>query len=163
MKKIISVSLIISILISMLIIFSGCSNNSNEEDTMKENTSVIKETEYNVIYDGYISNFESEIIKNVDEYNNLKNNLSLNDEVKASLDSKKYDDTYFNDKSLAIIYITTGSSANEFLGLDLEKNDTILTVKPNIEYARGITTTDITGKLILIEIDKSIEKIEITK
>ena len=106
---------------------------------MKENTSVSEEikdvqkgeiSEYEVIYNGYISNFESKIIKNVDEYNSLKEDSTLDNIAKEKLDSNKYDDTYFNEKSLAFIYITT---------------------------------YDITGKLILIEVDKDIEKIEILK
>ena len=100
---------------------------------MKENTSVSEEikdvkkgeiSEYEVIYNGYISNFESKIIKNVDEYNSLKEDSTLDNIAKEKLDSNKYDDTYFNEKSLAY---------------------------------------DITGKLILIEVDKDIEKIEILK
>ena len=55
---------------------------------------------------------------------------TLDNIAKEKLDSNKYDDTYFNEKSLAFIYITT---------------------------------YDITGKLILIEVDKDIEKIEILK
>ena len=99
---------------------------------MKENTSVSEEikdvkkgeiSEYEVIYNGYISNFESKIIKNVDEYNSLKEDSTLDNIAKEKLDSNKYDDTYFNEKSLAFIYITT---------------------------------YDITGKLILIEVDKDI-------
>ena len=63
---------------------------------MKENTSVSEEikdvkkgeiSEYEVIYNGYISNFESKIIKNVDEYNSLKEDSTLDNIAKEKLDS----------------------------------------------------------------------------
>lgn len=121
--------------------------------------------DYKVIYDGYISNFDNIIIYSVDEYNEFMSDSSkLAEAYKQKISSNKYNKNYFKNKSIALIFISTGSSMNKFNGVDLSnKNDTLI-VKPNIEYAGGgIVTADINGKLLLVEIGKNITKIELQR
>lgn len=119
--------------------------------------------EYKIIDSGYISNFNNIIISNVNDYNEFMRDSNEGDkEYKQKISSSKYNEKYFEDKSLALVFITTGNSANKLTGVDLSTNNNTLLVKPNIDYAEAIMT-DITGKLVLVEIDKNITQIEVER
>ena len=116
---------------------------------------------YKIIDSGYISDFDNIIISNINDYNKFMADSSEWDKkYKQKISSNKYNQKYFENKSLALISIVTGSSSNTFIGVDISTDDNILILKPNIEYKGGITA-DITGKLILVEIDKNITRIEV--
>lgn len=120
--------------------------------------------DYKVIYDGYISDFDSIIISNMDEYNEfMSDSNEWNKEYKQKIFSIKYNESYFKNKSLALIFITTGTSMNKFIGVDISTANNTLIVEPNIKYASDTVTMDITGKLILVEVDKSVTNIEIQR
>lgn len=119
---------------------------------------------YKVIYDGSISDFDSIIISNTDEYNEfMSDSREWDKKYKQKVSSIKYNKIYFQNKSLALIYITIGSSTNTFIGVDISTNNETLIVEPHIKYAKGIVTADITGKLILVEVDKNITSIEVQR
>ena len=115
------------------------------------------------IIDRYISEFTHLIISDIDQYNGFMSDAGeWSNEYKLEIDSDKYDENYFKSKSLALIYIGTGSSSNKFSGVDMSVNSDTLTVEPKIEYSNSsFVTTDITGKLIVVEVDKNISKIEV--
>ena len=119
---------------------------------------------YKIIDSGYISNFDNMIITNINDYNKfMADSNELNKEYKQKISSNKYNEKYFENKSLALIFIVTGSSSNTFIGVDISTDDNILVLKPNIDYKKGTITDDITGKLILVEIDKNITQIEVVR
>lgn len=117
---------------------------------------------YKIIDSGYISDFDNMIISNINDYNEFMVDANeWNKKYKQKIFSSKYNEKYFENKSLALVFIVTGSSTNKFIGVDISMNDTILTVNPKIDYAKGAVTDDITGKLILVEIDKNITQIKV--
>ena len=119
---------------------------------------------YKIIDSGYISDFDNMIISNINDYNRfMADSNEWNKEYKQKISSNKYNEKYFENKSLALIFIVTGSSSNTFIGVDISIDDNILVLKPNIDYKKGTITDDITGKLILVEIDKNITQIEVVR
>ena len=52
---------------------------------------------------------------------------------------------------------------NKFIGVDISTDNNTLIVEPNIKYASGTVTMDITGKLVLVEVDKSVTNIEVQR
>ena len=118
---------------------------------------------YKVIYDDYVSDFDSIILSNIDEYNEfMSDSNGWNNKYKQKISSIKYNENYFKNKSLALISIITGSHMNKFIGVDISTDNNTLIVKPNIETNDTITM-EITGKLILVEIDKNITNIEVQR
>lgn len=118
---------------------------------------------YKVIYDDYVSDFDSIILSNIDEYNEfMSDSNGWNNKYKQKISSIKYNENYFKNKSLALISIITGSHMNKFIGVDISTDNNTLIVKPNIETNDTITMK-ITGKLILVEIDKNITNIEVQR
>ncbi len=119
---------------------------------------------YQIVYSGYISDFDTMVISNINDYNEfMVDSNEWNKEYKRKISSAKYNEKYFENKSLALVFISTGSSSNTFNGVDISTNSNTLIVKPNIDYSKGTVTLDITGKLILIEINKNITNIEILR
>ncbi len=119
---------------------------------------------YKIIDSGYISDFDNMIVSNINDYNKfMADSSEWNKEYKQKISSNKYNEKYFENKSLALIFIVTGSSSNTFIGVDISTDDNILVLKPNIDYKKGTVTDDITGKLILVEIDKNITQIEVVR
>ncbi len=119
---------------------------------------------YIVIKDGY-SDYESKIISNYQEYIEFVNYINLQNKNYGKVynfNSEKYDEEYFDNKSLAIINIIIGNSSNSLKNIDISVIDNILVCKANIESGNGITD-NINGKLILVEIDKSVTEFKIEK
>lgn len=118
---------------------------------------------YTIIKNGY-STYESKVISNYQEYQEFANYIDKANVAYGKVytfNSNKYNENYFNNKSLAIINIVTGSSSNKLKNIDISIIGNTLVCKPNIDYVYGITTDDINGKLILIEIDKSVTNFKI--
>ena len=119
--------------------------------------------EYKIIDSGYISDLDNIIISSIDDYNEfMRDSNEWNKEYKQKISSNKYNEKYFEDKSLALVFISTGNSSNTFKGVDISTDNNILIIKPNIDYGNGVMD-NITGKLILVEIDKSITQIEVER
>ena len=119
---------------------------------------------YIVIKDGY-SDYESKIISNYQEYIEFVNYINLQNKNYGKVynfNSEKYDEEYFDNKSLAIINIIIENSSNSLKNIDISVIDNILVCKANIESGNGITD-NINGKLILVEIDKSVTEFKIEK
>lgn len=118
---------------------------------------------YKIIDSGYISDLDNIIISSIDDYNEfMRDSNEWNKEYKQKISSNKYNEKYFEDKSLALVFISTGNSSNTFKGVDISTDNNILIIKPNIDYGNGVMD-NITGKLILVEIDKSITQIEVER
>ena len=115
-----------------------------------------KDVGYVVIKDGY-SDYESKIISNYQEYMESVNDINL-----KNFNSNKYNEEYFQNKSLAIINIITGNSTTKLKNIDLSIVGNILICKVDITPAAS-PIDDITGKLILVEIDKSVTNLKIKK
>lgn len=119
---------------------------------------------YIVIKDRY-SDYESKIISNYQEYIEFVNYINLQNKNYGKVynfNSEKYDEEYFDNKSLAIINIIIGNSSNSLKNIDISVIDNILVCKANIESGNEITD-NINGKLILVEIDKSVTEFKIEK
>lgn len=123
------------------------------------------DTDYIIIKNGY-SSYESKIISNYQEYQEFVNYIDKENEAYGKVynfNSNKYNENYFNNNSLAIINIVTGNGSNKLKNIDISIAGDTLVCKANIEYGDGITTDDINGKLILVEIDKSVIDFRIEK
>lgn len=115
------------------------------------------DSDYTIIENGY-SNYESKIISNYQEYQEFANYIDKENEAYGKIynfNSNKYDENYFNNKSLAILNIIIGNGSNKLKNIDISIIGDTLVCKANIDYGNGITD-DINGKLILVEIDKSV-------
>ena len=124
-----------------------------------------KDVDYVIIEDGY-SDYKSKIISNYQEYMEFVDYIDSQNKAYGKLyyfDSNKYNDGYFDNKSLAIINIVTGSGMNKLNNIDISIMGNVLVCKPDINYAKGLSTADINGKLLLIEIDKSVTEFKIEK
>ena len=99
------------------------------------------------------------------EYQEFANYIDKGNEAYGKVynfNSNKYNENYFNNNSLAIINIVTGNGSNKLKNIDISITGDTLVCKANIEYGDGITD-DINGKMILIEIDKSVTDFRIEK
>lgn len=117
-----------------------------------------KNIEYTVIRDGY-SEYKSKILSSYKDYMEFVEYIN-NDNQTYNHDSNKYDEKYFEDKSLAIINIFVGCSMDKLRNLDISIKGNLLICKYDIEYAKGISPDDLYGKVLLIEIDKSVTEFE---
>ncbi len=136
--------------------------------TIKNNNGVIANDSlsYTIIENGYDS-YESKIISNYQDYLDFVDYIDSYNKSYGKgydLDSKKYDKEYFNKKSIAILNIITGTGMNKLKSIDLSVNGNTLICNANIDYTSSkFVTDDIDGKVILVEIDKSIKKLKINK
>lgn len=124
-----------------------------------------KDSDYVVIRDGP-SSYESKIISNYTEYIEFIDYMNSQNKIYGKVynfNSNKYNERYFDNKSLAIININTGSGMNKLKNIDISIIGNLLVCKVDINYAEGIITTDDNGKLLLIEVDKSVTDFKIEK
>lgn len=126
-------------------------------DSYKSNREV-NYLRYEIISNGY-SDYKSKIISTYDQYLELID--YMNEENRKygkvyNFDKDNYTNEYFNSKSLAIINIVTGSGMNKLKSIKVYTNNDTLYYDLDIDYAEGFVTTDINGKLLLVEIDKNI-------
>lgn len=121
---------------------------------------------YVIIKNGY-SSYESRIISNYQEYIEFVDYIDSQNKAYGEVynfNSNKYNEEYFDNKSLAIINIVTGSGMNKLNNIEISIIGNLLICKADINYATGgSVTADINGKLLLIEIDKSVTEFKIEK
>lgn len=123
------------------------------------------DVDYIIIKDGY-SSYKSKIISNYQEYIEFVDYIDSQNKAygnEYNFNSNKYNERYFDNKSLAIINIITGSGMDKLNNIDISITGNLLVCKADINYATGIVTDDINGKLLLIEIDKSVTEFKIEK
>ena len=148
-KKAISLAIIITIVLVLLVIYNS-----------------VHGLRYIIIKNGYDS-YESKIIANYQEYLEFVDyvNFENNAYGKAyKFNPNKYNEKYFNTKSLAILNIVTGTGMNKLKSINISVSGDTLICNANIDYTKSqIVTDDINGKLILVEIDKSIKNFIINK
>lgn len=121
---------------------------------------------YQVIKDGYDS-YQSRIISNYQEYWDFIKHIDSENRAYGnvfSFNPNSYNEQYFNKKSLAILNIVTGSGMNKLNSIDIFVSGDTLVCNANIDYAKSsIVTADMHGKVILVEINKSIKNFKINK
>ena len=144
---VIIVALVVIVIAIIIEVFFKAKNESSND------------VDYEIIKDGY-SSYESKIISNYQEYMEFVDYIDLPKNMNDFY-SNKYNKKYFNNKSLAIINIVTGSSMNRLNNIDISITGNLLVCKVDIDHSTGIATADITGKVLLIEIDKSVTKFKI--
>ncbi len=113
---------------------------------------------YKVIDSGYISNFSNLIISNINDYNKF---VSYFKGTKLDIDNSKYDKGYFKKKSLCVINISLGSSAYDITNVKTSISKDTLMVSFLINRPDGMVTTDMSSKLILVDVSKEITKIKV--
>lgn len=114
-----------------------------------------KNINYKIIDKIYISNFDSSIVTNIDEYNNFVKNYIGNDKEKF-LD--KYTENYFKNKSLVLKFIITGNGSTRLANVDLSTIGNSLIIGYGI-YDPHTPQDDITGALLIVEVNKNITNI----
>ena len=95
---VIIVALVVIVIAIIIEVFFKAKNESSND------------VDYEIIKDGY-SSYESKIISNYQEYMEFVDYIDLPKNMNDFY-SNKYNKKYFNNKSLAIINIVTGSSMN---------------------------------------------------
>ena len=119
---------------------------------------------YKIIKNGYDS-YNSKIISNYQEYLDFVDYIDSENKAYGKVydfNSNKYNEKYFNTKSLAILNIVTGTGMNKLNSIDMSVSGDTLICNANIDYTKSqIVTSDIHGKVILVEIDKSIKNFKI--
>ena len=118
-----------------------------------------KKINYEIIYHGYTDE-ETQIISTYKDFKNFINNIYSN--ILKETNLNKYTDEYFNTKSIAIINISTGSSDNNIDNITLAVKNNQLTCYYDIKYPKSRISSNnmMSGLLLLSEIDKSIQNIE---
>lgn len=167
MKKIIKALLMASILCISLIGFAGCENINSYKQNVEKNI------KYYMIHSGCLNvvdgidkvttiiSSKEELDKYIDKYDRKSWDLERNEidgEISRCL--SKYDEQFFNKKSLVLYYVelTSGSQAIVIDKLQID-GDTI-----SIQYkVKGpeIGTCDMSGKIIVVEVDKNVKKIDL--
>lgn len=124
------------------------------------------EIEYKIIKNGY-SSYESQIISSYEQYLTFANYIDSQNKSYGKVydfNTNEYNKKYFATKSIAILNIITGTGMNKLRNIDISINNNVLICDVDIEYTNSqVVTADINGKVILVEIDKSIEEFKINK
>ena len=74
--------------------------------------------------------------------------------------SKSYSKGYFNNKSLAILYVETESSAYTVFCKDYQIEDSIIHIDYDWNVPNGIYASDRSGYLVVLEVPKSVTGIK---
>lgn len=127
----------------------------NEKDNLAKNKEgVIKNKAY-LIHSGYIGELS-------DNNKIIINNTTDKEQFlqKYDLNLKKYDEKFFDNNSLAIVYVELVSGSQKIKNLNAETDKDNLNI-----YYKVLTpemgTADMNGYIILVEIDKNISNINI--
>lgn len=170
-KKILKVNIIL-MLIVMLLLLSGCNLNINKTQNVKQEKQQEQKTEDKIEYESYMLNIESPTILNEDgkiivsSYKQLsellnQNNMNPNTSEMLKQNLSKYDEEYFETKSLALV--VAGATA----GCSIELNETVkdendlmvrYTVKDNRKEGYSYIAV-MFYDLVVVEIDKDIQNI----
>jgi hypothetical protein len=67
----------------------------------------------------------------------------------------KYDKKYFEDKSLAIVYVVTGSGGTRVVYKDYEILDNKIKINYEKKNSGGISTDDMHGFYVVVEVPKN--------
>ncbi len=140
-------------------------------DIEKVLTNLSKSNKYrsDIIYSQYINmtdidkakiinNYE-DLVKYVEKYNNYKYD-SYGNKTEGTLDIllKNYSSLYFDNKSLALIYVPLTSGSNSVSIENIIEENNILEVSYKIN-APSIGTMDMSGYILLVEIGKNITQV----
>lgn len=165
-KKVIKALLIAVILCTSIIGFCGCGNNNSYKEDDEKNIN------YFMIHTGYLNdvtetNNVSAIISTKEELNKyiVKYDNKAWDSEGNEIDGQiskwlnKYDEQFFKTKSLALYYIilTSGSQSVDLDKPEIKGDSIIVKYKIN---EPEIGTCDMSGNLVVVEVDKNIKKVE---
>ena len=144
-----AVAAVLIAVVSLVGIFFGLKEEEKEPEKEIELTSEI----YNVGYTEDVYN-RTVVVAERSELEDYLNHFYNTNEI---LD--KYDDNYFKDKSLALIYEITGNGAISIKVNSLEIVGKTLQIKYSKEATAEVGTTDMSGFLIVVEVPKSVTSI----
>lgn len=165
-RKIISFVLILLAIITLL---TGCKNSNNVIDNgraQKENP-IIEYNSYILNWDNYGSwkeDIDKVIISNTDELQKFCIKLENEDEsyviadrtIRSTALFKKYDDKYFENKSLAILGVDIGNGS-EYIDLKkATKEDNNVKIDYTIAFSSEVGITVMRKCYIVAEVDKDI-------
>ena len=143
----------------------GC---SKKKETFDDYEEYVTGYAYKV---GYLSDIsESDKKKVITDYTTFKSYFERNTNyrydgngniVSSTCDEilNKYDEEYFNNKSLAILYISLGSGSITIEYKNAYIEDKIVKIKYD-ENVPEIGTMDMSGYFIVVEVPKGIERVE---
>ncbi len=169
MKRIVKIVCVVGVLCIGLISLCGCEKRKNIISNDLYQVENKKCDKYYIIHSGYLGNVDGKLAtiisttSSLDEfilkYDNKSWDIEENEiDGNVSRELKKYDDEYFKNKSLALYYVELTSGSETVVVSEPEiKEDTII-VKYKINTP-PIGTCDMSGELIVLEVDKSINKI----
>lgn len=178
MKKIIKNSILILVMLATMFTITGCGSTvqneadntlSNEENKVIEYKAEVIPVDYNHDFAGKAEN--KKVITNYDELKNYCRNLNSD---KVYIDDgayigttayipeelSKYDEEFFKNKSLALIYICCTSTAETVKVNYAKKENNKVIVEHDIDCAE-IGACVMSAELISVEVDKDINEIEI--
>ena len=101
----------------------------------------------------------SSILSTYDEFTNFLSNFNSHSDINSLL--VKYDTTFFENHSLAIIYVTTGSSASSVRDIGARINNNTVTIRYSVRTTRSFSLDLIQEYFIVAEIPKNISNVVI--
>ncbi len=118
---------------------------------------------YYLIHCGYIGNGSYQqnielIISNKLELENFLNGITEYNKPIIHDTLQKYNDEFFNNKSLAIYYIELSSGSDSVNLLEPWIDGNTVCIKYSIDFPE-IGTCDMSGELIVVEVDKNINHV----
>lgn len=116
---------------------------------------------YSVINSGYISDIDTVLIKSYSEYTKFLENYEdrIQDDL-SKLKKTSYTEEFFKNKSIAIAFKSIHPE-DEILEVNLLKQGSTIHIHPMIQVSQTAVTDVISGILIVTEVDKTIEKVNI--
>lgn len=180
MKKIIKNSILILITLMTLFVITGCgsivdreNNNKTEEPKNIEYQAEVKSTHYNYEFAGEKEN-EKAIISSYDELKNyckkLNSDMVYIDDgpyigashiPEVSEELSKYNEEFFQNKSLALVYVSLTSSGQKVQINYAKKENNKVVVEYVINNYGEIGLCVMSAELIVVEVDKDINEIEV--
>lgn len=176
MKKIIKNGMLILITLMTLFVITGCGNTVDKDNNKTEDSKTIeyqaevKSTHYN--YE-FIEEKENEkvIISNYDELKNycrkLNSHMSYIDDGQYITtpyipeELSKYDEEFFKNKSLALIYVSLTSSDKKVQINYAKKENNKVVVEYVINNYGEVGLCVMSAELIVVEVDKDINEIKV--
>lgn len=138
--------------------------NSIENNKLTNNKNEIQ-TSYKILplmSDSKLYEKENYITYDITEYNQFLSEITEANKENEDLD--KYDETYFKDNALAIIFVTMPNPAYNVKVKNMEIKDNELFVNYYLEPIKEMTTMDVLcGETILVEVNKNVKKINAKK
>ena len=141
-------------LFSLILLFGFCIGCQKEESTAKEE--VKDKIEGSAYHVGYLSDLEDSSVI-LDNYNDFRDYFKNNSKYDDILNEYKED--FFENKSLAVKYITLSSGSITITDVygKVDGNKVIISYEENVPE---IGTADMSGYFVIVEVPKNITTVE---